>query len=223
MPLVIGGIEASLRRIAHYDYWSRQGPPLGARRHARRPARLRQRRARDRRDRAPPRGRRRTEQITRPARHRVHRRRARRLRPRSTRRRIDAPGPRRSEAAIRTRWRRSAQAAACATGERRAAPRLDPARAAARPIATRRSIRMPSFEQVSADPVLYAHASRILHLEANPGNARALVQRHGNARRLDQPAAAAADDAGDGRALRAAVHAPAASAATARRRCPRTR
>ena len=40
-------------------------------------------------------------------------------------------------------------------------------------------IRMPSFEQVSADPVLYAHASRILHLESNPGNARALVQRHG--------------------------------------------
>jgi uncharacterized radical SAM protein YgiQ len=41
-------------------------------------------------------------------------------------------------------------------------------------------IRMPSFEQVSADPVLYAHASRILHMESNPGNARALVQRHGN-------------------------------------------
>jgi uncharacterized radical SAM protein YgiQ len=40
-------------------------------------------------------------------------------------------------------------------------------------------IRMPSFEQVSQDPVLYAHASRILHLESNPGNARALVQRHG--------------------------------------------
>ncbi len=41
-------------------------------------------------------------------------------------------------------------------------------------------IRMPSFEQVSRDAVLYAHASRILHLEANPGNARALVQRHGS-------------------------------------------
>jgi uncharacterized radical SAM protein YgiQ len=40
-------------------------------------------------------------------------------------------------------------------------------------------IRLPSFEQVSQDAVLYAHASRILHLEANPGNARALVQRHG--------------------------------------------
>ena len=41
-------------------------------------------------------------------------------------------------------------------------------------------IRMPSCEAVCADPVLYAHASRILHLESNPGNARALVQRHGD-------------------------------------------
>src|SRR5688572_7218337 len=41
-------------------------------------------------------------------------------------------------------------------------------------------IRIPSFEQVRDDPVLYAHASRILHLESNPGNARALVQRHGD-------------------------------------------
>jgi len=41
-------------------------------------------------------------------------------------------------------------------------------------------IRMPSYDQVSNDPILYAHASRILHLEANPGNARALVQKHGN-------------------------------------------
>jgi uncharacterized radical SAM protein YgiQ len=41
-------------------------------------------------------------------------------------------------------------------------------------------IRMPSFEAVRDDAVLYAHASRILHLESNPGNARALVQRHGD-------------------------------------------
>ena len=40
-------------------------------------------------------------------------------------------------------------------------------------------IRIPSFEQVREDPILYAHASRILHQEANPGNARVLVQRHG--------------------------------------------
>jgi uncharacterized radical SAM protein YgiQ len=41
-------------------------------------------------------------------------------------------------------------------------------------------IRIPSHEAVAADPVLYAHASRILHLESNPGNARALLQRHGD-------------------------------------------
>jgi uncharacterized radical SAM protein YgiQ len=41
-------------------------------------------------------------------------------------------------------------------------------------------IRLPAYEQVRDDPVLYAHASRILHLETNPGNAKPLVQRHGN-------------------------------------------
>ena len=40
-------------------------------------------------------------------------------------------------------------------------------------------IRLPSYEQVKDDPVLYAHASRTFHLESNPGNARALVQAHG--------------------------------------------
>ncbi len=40
-------------------------------------------------------------------------------------------------------------------------------------------IRLPSFSDVSRDPVLYAHASRVLHLETNPGNARALVQNQG--------------------------------------------
>ena len=39
-------------------------------------------------------------------------------------------------------------------------------------------IRLPSYEKVKSDPVLYAHANRVLHLETNPGNARALVQRH---------------------------------------------
>src|SRR6476661_3857224 len=39
-------------------------------------------------------------------------------------------------------------------------------------------IRLPSYEAVKSDPVLYAHASRVLHLETNPGNARALVQAH---------------------------------------------
>jgi len=40
-------------------------------------------------------------------------------------------------------------------------------------------IRLPSYEQVEADPEAYARASRVLHRESNPGNARTLVQRHG--------------------------------------------
>ncbi len=40
-------------------------------------------------------------------------------------------------------------------------------------------IRLPAYEAVRDDPVLYAHASRILHMESNPGNARPLLQRHG--------------------------------------------
>jgi len=40
-------------------------------------------------------------------------------------------------------------------------------------------VRLPSFEQVVADPESYARVNRVLHRESNPGNARALVQRHG--------------------------------------------
>lgn len=40
-------------------------------------------------------------------------------------------------------------------------------------------IRLPSFNKVTNDPALYAHASRVLHQEANPYNAKALVQKHG--------------------------------------------
>ncbi|NLC22980.1 MAG: YgiQ family radical SAM protein, partial [Oxalobacter sp.] len=40
------------------------------------------------------------------------------------------------------------------------------------------TVRLPAFEAVKDDPVLYAHASRVMHLESNPGNARALVQAH---------------------------------------------
>lgn len=45
---------------------------------------------------------------------------------------------------------------------------------------SRTVIRLPSYEQVSADPETYAHASRLLHIESNPGNARPLIQKHGN-------------------------------------------
>ena len=39
---------------------------------------------------------------------------------------------------------------------------------------------LPSFEKVKNDKVMYAHASRILHHETNPGSARALMQKHGD-------------------------------------------
>jgi len=41
-------------------------------------------------------------------------------------------------------------------------------------------VRLPSYDTVKDDPVMYAHASRVFHLESNPGNARALVQGHGD-------------------------------------------
>ncbi len=41
-------------------------------------------------------------------------------------------------------------------------------------------IRLPAYEAVALDPILYAHASRVMHAETNPGNARALIQQHGN-------------------------------------------
>ena len=41
-------------------------------------------------------------------------------------------------------------------------------------------VKLPAFEQVSVNKPLYAHASRILHQETNPGCARAIMQRHGD-------------------------------------------
>ena len=41
-------------------------------------------------------------------------------------------------------------------------------------------VRLPAYEEVQNDKLAYAEASRIFHLESNPGNARALVQRHGS-------------------------------------------
>ncbi len=45
---------------------------------------------------------------------------------------------------------------------------------------SRQYVRLPPFEAVRGDPALYAHASRALHLETNPHNARPLAQRHGD-------------------------------------------
>jgi uncharacterized radical SAM protein YgiQ len=74
----------------------------------------------------------------------------------------------------------------CATEENNAKPALPEGTKAIeilrKPKADRAKqvVRLPDYEAVVQDPVLYAHASRVLHLEANPGNARALVQKHGD-------------------------------------------
>ncbi|GLS02915.1 UPF0313 protein [Chitiniphilus shinanonensis] len=74
------------------------------------------------------------------------------------------------------------QAAACSDP---AAPQPIRIQSKAERIAARQAerqrtvVRIPAYEAVAYDPVLYAHASRTLHLESNPGNARAMVQQHG--------------------------------------------
>ncbi|RQO81490.1 YgiQ family radical SAM protein [Acidovorax sp. FJL06] len=83
----------------------------------------------------------------------------------------------------------SGAASACGTGassQNNPNPAIAPIQFVANPAVKlkapprdRSVIRLPSYEQVKSDPVLYAHANRVLHLETNPGNARALVQAHG--------------------------------------------
>ena len=219
MPLVIGGIEASLRRIAHYDYWSdkvRRSVLVDARADLlvygnaeRAIVEIAHRLAAGTRDRprsatcAAPRS---SAAAT--------------ASPRSTRPRSTSPGrvepqpdpyameAERAGRAVRRRARRRR------AGHPAHARRVDRATTV---------IRLPSFEQVTADPVLYAHASRILHLESQPGQRARARPAPRQARRLDQPAADPADDRRDGRALRAAVRAHPAPAPRATRSSPRTR
>jgi uncharacterized radical SAM protein YgiQ len=56
----------------------------------------------------------------------------------------------------------------------------DPAAADRAQPSDKSAVRLPAFEQVREDKALYAHASRILHQESNPGNAKPLIQRHGD-------------------------------------------
>jgi uncharacterized radical SAM protein YgiQ len=177
VPIVVGGIEASLRRIAHYDYWSdkvRQsllidsGADLLVYGNAERA-------------------------IVEIA-HRLGRKepieqlrdiRGTAFRAREAREgfsvldstQVDMPGPLAppadpyaSEDARRAAVSGTPQPGALLALGRKPKAKLDRASTV---------LRLPSFEQVRADPVLYAHASRVLHLESNPHNARALVQAHG--------------------------------------------
>jgi len=179
VPIVIGGIEASLRRIAHFDYWSdkvRRSVLLDARADlllfgnaeralvevAHRVAAGEQ--PRDIHD------------VRGTAFVRQH------LPPNTVvvdSTEVDAPGP--IDPPVYPYA--TASAASCAEKEapsdgvqvvrlQREIPRDT--------LRERIVIRLPAYAQVRADPVLYAHASRVLHLETNPGNARALVQRHGD-------------------------------------------
>jgi uncharacterized radical SAM protein YgiQ len=185
VPVVIGGIEASLRRIAHFDYWSekvRRSVLLDAKAdlliygNAERATVDLARRLnagekigaiRDLRGTAFVRGNHGADSIEIDSRH------------------LDAPGklnppidPYAMEPEIRAA---NVAAAAVAAGE--LAPDEKVVRFARRVKSADRDrsvIRMPDYSQVADDPVLYAHASRILHMEANPHNARALVQRHGD-------------------------------------------
>jgi uncharacterized radical SAM protein YgiQ len=98
---------------------------------------------------------------------------------------VDTPGPLIRHADPYASEPEAGKEAACASGSAKAPqagaqviqfqshtrmPKIDRRRTA---------IRLPSYEQVVADPVLYAHASRTFHVESNPGNARALIQGHG--------------------------------------------
>lgn len=178
VPVIIGGIEASLRRIAHYDYWSdkvrrsvlldskadllvygnaeRQIIDIAHRLAAREPIEsLRDIRGIAFVAKALPEG---WVEID------------------SSQ--IDTPGK------IEAHGDPYAMAPVCETKATDADPDVKPihlTRLRTAKIDREKSvIRLPAYDAVKNDPVLYAHASRVLHLETNPGNARALIQRHGD-------------------------------------------
>ncbi|GHD79259.1 YgiQ family radical SAM protein [Vogesella fluminis] len=96
---------------------------------------------------------------------------------------VDAPG--KVDVHLNPYQETPEQVAAANVGRDPAAPQVIRIESRDERLAKRRAeraktvIRIPSYEAVAHDPVLYAHASRTLHLESNPGNARALVQLHG--------------------------------------------
>lgn len=177
VPIVIGGIEASLRRIAHYDYWSdkvRRSVLMDSKAdmllfgNAERAIvalahRLAKREPLD--------------QIT-------------DLRGSAVIRKslpegfvgvdstsIDPPG---SVDALLDPYARKTPNAPAQCGKADAAPESFTTRHIVHVDAKYRVVLLPAFERVQNDPVLYAHTARLLHVESNPGNARALCQPHGD-------------------------------------------
>jgi uncharacterized radical SAM protein YgiQ len=188
-PIVIGGIEASLRRIAHYDYWSdkvRRSILLDAKAdlllygNAERAI----------------------VEVAHRAAAGEHPKLMRDLRGTAFIQNgdlpegwlaidstdIDRPGPVEPHpdpyAALPPAAESSGKGTACSparpTAEESGVSVVNFHRRAIRHDRAQTVVRLPSYEQVKNDPVLYAHASRLLHLETNPGNARALIQRHGD-------------------------------------------
>ena len=154
VPIVIGSIEASLRRIAHYDYWSdkvRRSILLDSRADLllygnaeRAIVELSHRLAGG-------------EAVT---------------------GMTDIRGTAFITSELPADWRRIDE-----TGQ----PSADSSGGDAKPVRlmdaageTRTFVEMPSYETVRDDTTAYAHASRILHRETNPGNARPLAQAHGD-------------------------------------------
>ncbi|MFO1272189.1 MAG: YgiQ family radical SAM protein [Rubrivivax sp.] len=177
VPVVLGGIEASLRRIAHYDYWQdkvRRSILVDAKADLllygnaeRAIVEVAHRLAR----REP------VEAITdvRGTAFMVRTPPAGFMEIDSTE--VDQPG--RIDEHIHPYEMKSAAACDTKPAEGGQPVRIVPRGAIHMPPRESTVIRLPAYEQVKSDPVLYAHANRVLHLETNPGNARALVQRHG--------------------------------------------
>jgi uncharacterized radical SAM protein YgiQ len=143
-PIVLGGIEASLRRIAHYDYWSdkvRRSILADAKADI-----LLYGNA---------------ERAVVEVAHRL-------ARGAAIQSLDDIRGVALFKSATPEGWTEAK------------ADDLDSGDEGARIGSERTVIRMPSFEQVEQDREAYARANRVLHRESNPGNARALVQRHGD-------------------------------------------
>ncbi len=165
-PVVIGGIEASLRRIAQYDYWSDQvrasvlvdsGADILLYGNA--------------------------ERALCEVAHLISQGRnvadLPNLRGTVTRRK-ELPGGWTEIDATRVDWPADRSTVEDLITETEGGGRIvpQPLQLAAGGNAENSCIRLPSFEKVRADKVLYAHASRIVHQESNPNNARTLVQRH---------------------------------------------
>ncbi|MCF7501488.1 YgiQ family radical SAM protein [Pseudoalteromonas sp. L1] len=183
VPLIIGGIEASLRRIAHYDYWQekvRRSVLFDAKAdiliygNAERP-------------------------LVEVA-HRIAGGEAietiQDIRGTAVIRKEPLPGWRGSDSTAIDKIGKidpipnpyGADDVGCSKSEFKQAG-IDLTAEAAKPITIQPArpkpwektyVKLPAYEQVSVNKPLYAHASRILHQETNPGCARALFQRHGD-------------------------------------------